>query len=84
MRGRGGDKPPVAIATIYGRRHSIRGELEVDGVFLASLRAKIKTTFQREHVAWDAHMMWCMRREGIDGGDGNNKSNEETKQICES
>ena len=74
MRGRGGDKPPVAIATMNGRKDSIRGELEVDGVFLASLRAKIKTAYQMEHVAQDAHMTWCVQREAIDEGDENTKA----------
>ena len=73
MRGRGGDKPSVAIATMNGR-DSIRGELEVGGVFLASLRAKIKTTYQMEHDAQDAHMTWCVQREGIDGGGENTKA----------
>ena len=61
----------MAIATMNGRKDSIRGELEVDGVSLASLRANIKTTYQMQHVAQDAHMTWCVQREGIDGGDEN-------------
>ena len=64
----------MAIATMNGRKDSIRGELEVDGVFLASLRAKIKTAYQMEHVAQDAHMTWCVQREAIDGGDENTKA----------